>query len=44
MLIQIRIILKGLNQEMREHESSLASEHLRMMAVRNTTLEAKVDL
>ncbi|XP_073783300.1 TNF receptor-associated factor 3 isoform X1 [Danio rerio] len=34
---------KGLNQEMREHESSFASEHLRMMAVRNTTLEAKVE-
>lgn len=44
MLITILIILKGLNQEMREHESSFASEHLRMMAVRNTTLEAKVDL
>lgn len=38
------IILKGLNQEMREHESSFASEHLRMMVVRNTTLEAKVDI
>nr|XP_055027783.1 TNF receptor-associated factor 3 isoform X2 [Misgurnus anguillicaudatus] len=34
---------KGLNQEMREHESNFASEHLRMMAVRNTTLEAKVE-
>ncbi|CAM4645485.1 hypothetical protein PO909_011825 [Leuciscus waleckii] len=34
---------KGLNQEMREHESSFASEHLRMMTVRNTTLEAKVE-
>ncbi|XP_042630502.1 TNF receptor-associated factor 3-like isoform X2 [Cyprinus carpio] len=34
---------KGLNQEMREHESSFASEHLRMMVVRNTTLEAKVE-
>ncbi|XP_048047439.1 TNF receptor-associated factor 3 isoform X1 [Megalobrama amblycephala] len=34
---------KGLNQEMREHETSFASEHLRMMAVRNTTLEAKVE-
>lgn len=34
---------KGLNQEMREHESSFASEHLRMMAVRNTTIEAKVE-
>lgn len=36
------IVLKGLNQEMREHDSSFASEHLRMMAVRNTTLETKV--
>ncbi|XP_026119277.1 TNF receptor-associated factor 3-like isoform X2 [Carassius auratus] len=34
---------KGLNQEMREHESSFASEHLRMMVARNTTLEAKVE-
>ncbi|XP_063039796.1 TNF receptor-associated factor 3 isoform X2 [Engraulis encrasicolus] len=34
---------KGLNQEMREHESTSASEHLRMMAARNTTLEAKVE-
>ncbi|XP_062379279.1 TNF receptor-associated factor 3 isoform X1 [Sardina pilchardus] len=34
---------KGLNQDMREHESSLASEHLRMMVARNTTLEAKVE-
>ncbi|TRY59652.1 hypothetical protein DNTS_027395 [Danionella cerebrum] len=34
---------KGLNKEMREHESSFASEHLRMMVVRNTTLEAKVE-
>ncbi|XP_072545908.1 TNF receptor-associated factor 3 [Salminus brasiliensis] len=34
---------KGLNQEMREHESSFASEHLRLMVARNNTLEAKVD-
>lgn len=34
---------KGLNQEMREHESSFASEHLHMMAARNTTLEAKLE-
>ncbi|XP_059376467.1 TNF receptor-associated factor 3-like [Carassius carassius] len=34
---------KGLNQAMREHESSFAYEHLRMMAARNTTLEAKVE-
>ncbi|XP_012688508.1 TNF receptor-associated factor 3 isoform X2 [Clupea harengus] len=34
---------KGLNQDMREHESSFASEHLRMMAARNTTLEAKME-
>ncbi|XP_041710748.1 TNF receptor-associated factor 3-like isoform X2 [Coregonus clupeaformis] len=34
---------KGLNQDMRDHESSFASEHLRLMATRNTTLEAKVE-
>ncbi|XP_051502324.1 TNF receptor-associated factor 3-like isoform X2 [Myxocyprinus asiaticus] len=34
---------QGLNQEMREHEASFASEHLRLMTVRNTTLEAKVE-
>ncbi|XP_030636485.1 TNF receptor-associated factor 3 [Chanos chanos] len=34
---------KGLNQELREHELSFASEHLRMMAARNTVIEAKVE-
>ncbi|TSO67497.1 TNF receptor-associated factor 3 [Bagarius yarrelli] len=34
---------KGLNQEMREHESNFASEHLRLMVARNNTLEAKVE-
>ncbi|KAG7465888.1 hypothetical protein MATL_G00158520 [Megalops atlanticus] len=34
---------KGLNQDMKEHESSFLSEHLRLMAARNTTLEAKVE-
>ncbi|XP_046907995.1 TNF receptor-associated factor 3 isoform X2 [Hypomesus transpacificus] len=34
---------KGLNQDLRDHESSSASEHLRLMAARNSTLEAKVE-
>nr|XP_046269875.1 TNF receptor-associated factor 3 [Scatophagus argus]XP_046269876.1 TNF receptor-associated factor 3 [Scatophagus argus]XP_046269877.1 TNF receptor-associated factor 3 [Scatophagus argus]XP_046269878.1 TNF receptor-associated factor 3 [Scatophagus argus] len=34
---------KGLNQDMRQHESSFAAEHLRMMANRNSTLENKVE-
>ncbi|XP_026856119.1 TNF receptor-associated factor 3 isoform X1 [Electrophorus electricus] len=34
---------KGLNQDMREHESSSASEHLRLMVARNSALEAKVE-
>uniref|UniRef100_A0A8C3G4E3 TNF receptor-associated factor n=1 Tax=Cyclopterus lumpus TaxID=8103 RepID=A0A8C3G4E3_CYCLU len=33
---------KGLNQDMRQHESTLAAEHLRMMANRNSSLENKV--
>uniref|UniRef100_A0A4W6FDH2 TNF receptor-associated factor n=1 Tax=Lates calcarifer TaxID=8187 RepID=A0A4W6FDH2_LATCA len=34
---------KGLNQEMRQHESTFAAEHLRMMANRNSLLENKVE-
>ncbi|XP_067099071.1 TNF receptor-associated factor 3 isoform X1 [Osmerus mordax] len=34
---------KGLNQDLRDHESSSASDHLRLMAARNSTLEAKVE-
>ncbi|XP_056282259.1 TNF receptor-associated factor 3 isoform X1 [Pseudoliparis swirei] len=34
---------KGLNLDMRQHESTLAAEHLRMMANRNSTLENKVE-
>ncbi|XP_028822582.1 TNF receptor-associated factor 3 [Denticeps clupeoides] len=34
---------KSLNQDMREHEAGSASDHLRLMAARNTTLEAKVE-
>ncbi|XP_034051477.1 TNF receptor-associated factor 3 [Thalassophryne amazonica] len=34
---------KGLNQDMRQHESNFAAEHLRLMAVRNNTLETKVE-
>ncbi|KAM3838100.1 TNF receptor-associated factor 3 [Diretmus argenteus] len=34
---------KGLNQDMRDHESSFAAEHLRLMAARNATLETKVE-
>uniref|UniRef100_A0A674MTH6 TNF receptor-associated factor n=1 Tax=Takifugu rubripes TaxID=31033 RepID=A0A674MTH6_TAKRU len=34
---------KGLNQVMRQHESSSAAEHLRMMAKRNSALESKLD-
>ncbi|XP_034418850.1 TNF receptor-associated factor 3 isoform X3 [Cyclopterus lumpus] len=34
---------KGLNQDMRQHESTLAAEHLRMMANRNSSLENKVE-
>uniref|UniRef100_A0AAQ5XGY8 TNF receptor-associated factor n=1 Tax=Amphiprion ocellaris TaxID=80972 RepID=A0AAQ5XGY8_AMPOC len=35
---------KGLNQDMRQHESTFAAEHLRMMANRNCSLENKVEL
>lgn len=38
----IYLKLQGLNQEMREHESSFASEHLRLMVARSNMLEAKV--
>ncbi|XP_064162881.1 TNF receptor-associated factor 3 isoform X2 [Anguilla rostrata] len=34
---------KGLNQEMKEHDSLCVSEHLRLMVAKNTTLEAKVE-
>ncbi|KAM4541863.1 TNF receptor-associated factor 3 [Odontesthes bonariensis] len=34
---------KGLNQDMRQHESTFAAEHLRMMANRNCLLENKVE-
>ncbi|XP_048830112.1 TNF receptor-associated factor 3 isoform X2 [Brienomyrus brachyistius] len=34
---------KGLNQEMKDHDSSFVSEHLLLMATRNATLEAKVE-
>uniref|UniRef100_A0A3Q3LDC6 TNF receptor-associated factor n=1 Tax=Mastacembelus armatus TaxID=205130 RepID=A0A3Q3LDC6_9TELE len=34
---------KGLNQDMRQHESTFAAEHLRMMANRNSSLESKVE-
>uniref|UniRef100_H3CA66 TNF receptor-associated factor n=1 Tax=Tetraodon nigroviridis TaxID=99883 RepID=H3CA66_TETNG len=34
---------KGLNQLMRQHESTSAAEHLRMMAKRNSMLEGKLD-
>ncbi|XP_008294917.1 TNF receptor-associated factor 3 isoform X2 [Stegastes partitus] len=34
---------KGLNQDMRQHESTVAAEHLRMMASRNCSLENKVE-
>uniref|UniRef100_A0A8C4HQ89 TNF receptor-associated factor n=1 Tax=Dicentrarchus labrax TaxID=13489 RepID=A0A8C4HQ89_DICLA len=34
---------KGLNQDMRQHESTFAAEHLRMMANRSSTLENKVE-
>uniref|UniRef100_A0A8C9W884 TNF receptor-associated factor n=1 Tax=Scleropages formosus TaxID=113540 RepID=A0A8C9W884_SCLFO len=34
---------KGLNQDMKDHDSSFVSEHLRMMATRNAALEAKVE-
>lgn len=36
--------LQGLNQVMRQHESTSAAEHLRMMAKRNSTLESKVTM
>ncbi len=35
-------VFQGLNQDMRQHESTFAAEHLRMMANRNSTLENKV--
>ncbi|KAM6973787.1 TNF receptor-associated factor 3 [Aplochiton taeniatus] len=41
--IRFGCTFKGLNQDMKEHEASAAAEHLRMMAARNTTLEAKVE-
>ncbi|KAK5873224.1 hypothetical protein PBY51_018287 [Eleginops maclovinus] len=34
---------KGLNQDLRQHESSSAAEHLKMMASRNSALENKVE-
>ncbi|XP_028421418.1 TNF receptor-associated factor 3 [Perca flavescens] len=34
---------KGLNQDLRTHESTSAAEHLRMMANRNSSLENKVE-
>ncbi|CAN9501908.1 unnamed protein product [Ophioblennius macclurei] len=34
---------KGLNQDLRQHESTFAAEHLRMMASRNCSLENKVE-
>ncbi|XP_029982276.1 TNF receptor-associated factor 3-like isoform X3 [Sphaeramia orbicularis] len=34
---------KGLNQDLRPHESMFVAEHLRMMATRNATLENKVE-
>ncbi|XP_018583337.1 TNF receptor-associated factor 3 isoform X2 [Scleropages formosus] len=34
---------QGLNQDMKDHDSSFVSEHLRMMATRNAALEAKVE-
>ncbi|XP_076833840.1 TNF receptor-associated factor 3 [Brachyhypopomus gauderio] len=34
---------KGLNQDLREHESSFAAEHLRLMVARNSVLEAKME-
>nr|QEF75664.1 TNF receptor associated factor 3 [Larimichthys crocea] len=34
---------KSLNQDMRQHESTFAAEHLRMMANRSSTLEGKVE-
>lgn len=35
-------VFQGLNQDMRQHESTFAAEHLRMMANRNSMLENKV--
>uniref|UniRef100_A0AAQ5YWY3 TNF receptor-associated factor n=1 Tax=Amphiprion ocellaris TaxID=80972 RepID=A0AAQ5YWY3_AMPOC len=35
--------LQGLNQDMRQHESTFAAEHLRMMANRNCSLENKME-
>jgi len=35
-------VLQGLNQDMRQHDSTFAAEHLRMMANRNCLLENKV--
>ncbi|KPP71238.1 TNF receptor-associated factor 3-like, partial [Scleropages formosus] len=35
--------IQGLNQDMKDHDSSFVSEHLRMMATRNAALEAKVE-
>lgn len=33
---------QGLNQDIRQHESTFAAEHLRMMATRNSLIENKV--
>lgn len=35
-------VFQGLNQDMRQHESTFAAEHLKMMANRNLSLENKV--
>lgn len=37
-------VIQGLNQDMRQHESTFAAEHLRMMANRNSSLENKVNI
>ncbi|XP_054653693.1 TNF receptor-associated factor 3 isoform X2 [Dunckerocampus dactyliophorus] len=34
---------KGLNQDVRQHETTFAAEHLKMMRVNNVSLEGKVD-
>lgn len=35
-------VFQGLNQDLRQHESTFAAEHLRMMASRSSMLENKV--
>lgn len=42
--LNVSAVFKGLNQVMRQHESTFVAEHLRMMVNRNSVLENKVSM